>query len=221
MQRIIRFSLHQPPAYVRIKKEAQTKGNGKGAFEMSNLAFQEDVWEELLDGKAVAMSPRPAVNHDIVSGNIYRIFGNFLKGKKCAAFGEVDVYLTEKDRVIPDVMIVCDRDIVKANGIYGAPDLIVEVLSPSTASKDRGYKRKLYEKCGVREYWIVSPEAMSIEAHLLQDGKLELADIYTVYPDYLLEKMSEEEIAAIKREFTTSLYPDMTVAVSEVFEGMF
>jgi Uma2 family endonuclease len=188
---------------------------------MSNLAFQEETWEELLDGKVVAMSPRPAVNHDVVSGNIYRFFGNFLKGKKCTAFGEVDVYLTEKDRVIPDVMIVCNRDIVKTDGIHGTPDLIVEVLSPSTASKDRGYKRKLYEKCGVREYWIVSPEAMSIEVHLLQDGKLELDDTYSVCPDYLLKKMSEEEIAAIKREFTTSLYPDMTIVVGEVFEGMF
>jgi Uma2 family endonuclease len=188
---------------------------------MSNLAFQEDVWEELLDGKTVAMSPRPAVNHDVISGNIYHIIRKFLNGKKCTAFGEVDVYLTEKDRVIPDVMIVCNRDIVKTNGIYGAPDLIVEVLSPGTASKDRGYKRKLYERCGVREYWIVSPEALSIEVYLLQDSKLELADTYTVYPDYLLEKMSDEEIAEIKREFTTSIYPDMTVAVSEVFEGMF
>jgi Uma2 family endonuclease len=118
-------------------------------------------------------------------------------------------------------MVLCDKNKLKYNGIHGAPDLIVEVLSPSTASKDRGHKRKLYEKCGVREYWIVSPESSSIEVHLLQNGKLELADTYTVYPDYLLKKMSEEEIAAIKREFTTSLYPDMTVAVSEVFEGMF
>jgi hypothetical protein len=57
--------------------------------------------------------------------------------------------------------------------------------------------------------------------HLLQDGKLELDDTYSVCPDYLLKKMSEEETAAIKREFTASLYPDMTVAVGEVFEGMF
>jgi Uma2 family endonuclease len=157
----------------------------------------------------------------VVAGNISRIFKNFLRGRKCTAFGEVDVYLTEKDNVIPDAMIVCNRDIIKTDGIYGAPDLIVEVLSPSTAARDRGYKRKLYEKCGVREYWIVSPEASSIEAHLIQDGKLELAETYTVYPDYMLEKMSEEEIAAVKREFTTSLYPDMTVIVGEVFEGMF
>ena len=119
---------------------------------MGNLAFQEDIWEEILNGKIIAMSPRPSVNHNIVMTNIYNIFTNYLEGNTCEAFtGGIDVHLTEKDTVIPDVMIVCNKEIIKKDGIYGAPDLIVEVLSPGTAKNDRGYKRDLYGKCGVKE----------------------------------------------------------------------
>jgi len=113
---------------------------------MNNLAYDEEIREEMLDGRTVAMSPRPAINHLVVSGNIYRIFSNFLDGKNCSAFGDgADVYLTPKDRVIPDAIIVCNRDIIKTNGIHGAPDLIVEVLSPTAQKYDRGYKKNLYE----------------------------------------------------------------------------
>ena len=92
-------------------------------------------------------------------------------GKTCKAFNDgPDVYLTEEDRVIPDAMIICNKDIIKPNGIHGTPDLIAEVLSPSTAKKDRGYKKDLYERSGVKEYWIVAPTMRSIEAYLLTDG---------------------------------------------------
>ena len=84
---------------------------------MGNLAYLLETYDEMLNGKIVAMSPRAAVNHNVVAGNIYHIFGNYLKGKRCAAFDDVDVYLTENDRFVPDVMIVCDRDIIKKDGI--------------------------------------------------------------------------------------------------------
>ena len=79
-----------------------------------------------------------------------------------------DVHLSENDCVIPDVMIVCNSDIIKDNAIYGAPDLIVEVLSPGTEKRDRGYKKDLYERCGVREYWIVDPVSLTVEVYLLK-----------------------------------------------------
>jgi Uma2 family endonuclease len=188
---------------------------------MSNLAYQDEVWEEMLDGKIVAMSPRPVINHNVVAENITRIFGNFLRGKKCSAFGEADVYLTQKDRVIPDAMIVCNKDIIKTKGIYGAPDLIVEILSPGTVKNDRGYKKNLYEKCGVKEYWLVDINSYSIEVYLLKDGKYILDNIYSILPDYLIEDMTEEEKTAIIHKFTPSLFPDMTIVIEEVFEGMF
>ena len=117
----------------------------------TNLAYQDYPAEELIGGKFVAMSPRPSVNHNHVSFNIARIFADYLKGKRCTPFADgVDLYLTDEDRFIPDMMVVCDPDKVKADGVYGAPDLVVEVLSPSTAQYDRGRKMRVYAQCGVR-----------------------------------------------------------------------
>ena len=141
----------------------------------SNLAYrQEEIWEELIDGKAVAMSPRPTTNHYHVSFNIAHIFANYLRGKRCTPFGDgVDLYLTEKDRFIPDGMVVCDPDKIKRDGVYGAPDLVVEVLSPSTAKNDRGHKKQVYEQCGVREYWIVDPRDRKILVYYLKNEHTE------------------------------------------------
>ena len=124
-----------------------------------NLAHQEEIRDEMLNGKIVLMSPRPAVNHNRVIGNIFFAFMGYLRGKTCEPFADgTDVYLTEKDRVVPDVMIICKKEIIKRNGVHGAPDLIVEVLSPGTEKRDRGYKKRLVRKrrragilaCGAR-----------------------------------------------------------------------
>lgn len=148
-----------------------------------NLAYQEEQRMEVLDGKTILTSPRPTINHNIVSGNIYRAFATYLSGKTCMPFVDgVDVYLTAKDRVIPDGMIVCNREIIKRNGIHGAPNLIVEVLSPSTKKNDKGYKKNLYEKCGVQEYWIVDIDSKSVEVYLLNDGAFILDEVYQLPP---------------------------------------
>lgn len=108
-----------------------------------NLAYQEEPREELLGGRIYMMSS-PTVNHSQIASNIYYAFRSYLKGKTCRPFNDgVDVYLTENDRVIPDAMIVCNKNIIRLDGIHGAPDLIVEVLSPGTAKNDRGYKKSV------------------------------------------------------------------------------
>ena len=105
----------------------------------SSLAYQEEPWEELIDGKVILMSPRPVVKHNWVAENISYLFRSYLRGKKCVPLGDgYDLYLSEKDRFVPDFMVVCDRDKIKPKGVFGAPDLVVEVLSPSTAVRDRG-----------------------------------------------------------------------------------
>ena len=184
----------------------------------TNLAYQDPVWEELIDGKIVAMSPRPAVNHTRVSGNIYRAFANYLYNKPCEPFGDgVDLYLSEKDHFIPDVMIVCDPDKITHDGVHGAPDLVVEVLSPSTAKNDKGYKKEAYAAAGVKEYWIVDPANKFIEQYFLQDGHFVLNDVYSIRPDYELTKMTEEERAALVTEFKCSLYDDLLISLEDVF----
>lgn len=101
---------------------------------------------EIIDGKIIMMSPRPVVNHNTIIVNLSIIFGNYLDGKKCINLSDgVDMHLDENNTVIPDSMIICNRDIIKRDGIYGAPDLIVEVLSLSTARRDRSVKKNLYE----------------------------------------------------------------------------
>lgn len=184
--------------------------------------YADELWTELLNGKLTFMSPRPSVPHNSIITNITTIFRNYLKGKTCKVFSDgVDVYLTKKDRVIPDVMIVCNRDIIKTDGIYGKPNLIVEVLSPSTAKNDKGYKKSLYEKCEVGEYWIVDIDSKSIEVYILKDGAYQLDNLYNIYPDYLLEKMTDEEKSQIATEFKTSLYEDMIIRLDDVFEDIY
>ena len=184
-----------------------------------NLACQEVFWEEMIDGQIVAMSPRPAWRHISTAGNIYRIFADFLRGKRCIPIPDgMDLHLSEKDHFIPDMMVVCDRDSIKNDGVYGAPSLVVEVLSPSTAKRDIGYKKNAYEAAGVGEYWIVNTDSKSVEVYLLQDGRYVLDEVYSVYPDYLLKKMSDEERAAVPTEFHCSLFDDLTIRLEEVFE---
>ena len=139
----------------------------------TNLAYKEEyVKEELINGQVVLMSPQPSINHVNVINNISILFGNFLKGKTCQSCPDsAAVFLTEKDYFVPDFMVVCDPDKVKYNGVYGAPDLVVEVLSPSTAKRDRGYKKQVYEQCGVREYWLVNVAEKSVEQYLLAEGR--------------------------------------------------
>lgn len=189
---------------------------------MGNPAYQEEVWDEMINGKIILMSPRPSTNHNRISSNIYSIFRNFLKGKTCEAIADgMDLYLSETERYVPDGMIVCKPDIIKPDGVHGAPDLVVEVLSPSTARNDRGRKKDSYEAATVQEYWIVEPISKTVEVYLLRDYKLVLDDVYTVYPDYLLEKMNEAERAAVKTKFKTSLYDDLLVSLDDVFERTF
>lgn len=185
----------------------------------TNLAFEEEIRDELINGQIVLMSPRPATNHIFVSSNIYRIFADYLKGKTCTPFPDgADLYLTENDRFVPDGMIVCDTDKITNDGVHGTPDFVVEVLSSSTAKRDRGYKKNTYEKAGVKEYWIVDTNNKSVEQYLLSNGQFVLNDIYIIHPDYALNKMSEEEKAAIVTEFKCSLYDDLIIKLEDIFE---
>lgn len=200
-----------------------TKNINLGCDSINYLAYNDEIKTELLNGKIISMSPRPTVNHNIAAGNIYRLFSDFLDDKPCTTFSYgVDIYLSENDRVIPDIMIICNKDLIKHDGIYGTPDLIAEVLSPSTAKNDKGYKKNLYEKTGVKEYWIVDTANKSIEVYLLKENKYILDNVYSIYPNYLIEKMTEEEKERhIMTHFKTSLFTDFNISIEKVFKGMF
>ena len=186
-----------------------------------NLAYQEERREELIGGNVVMMSPASA-EHVYTAGSIYNIFKNYLKGKNCIPFSDgLLVHLTDENKFVPDMMVVCDRSKIKSDGVHGAPDLVVEVLSPSTAKDDRTRKKEVYEACGVPEYWLVSPTDKSIEIYLLESGKYILHDVYTVRPDWVLKQMTDEERAAIVTEFKCHLYDDLIIRLDDIFGDLF
>ena len=177
--------------------------------------------DEMIGGKIVLMSPRPTINHLIISDNICKLFSIYVDSKtdsKCKVFSDgADLFLTKTNRFIPDGMVVCDPNKVKYDGIHGAPDLVVEVLSPSTMKRDRTEKKDVYEKCGVKEYWIVNPAGKSIEQYILENGRFTLNEVYVVYEDYMIESWSEEDKAAIVTEFKCSLSDELVLRLEDIF----
>lgn len=187
----------------------------------NNLAYQETLWEELINGEVTAMSPA-APRHNRISGNIHGIFWSYLKGKKCVPFNDSTiVHLTEKDHFIPDFMIVCDRDKIKSQWVAGAPDLVAEVLSPGTAKNDKWHKKNVYEASGVPEYWIVSPREKSVEVYLLQDGRYVLDNLYTFYSEEELADLEERDRAGLVTEFKCHLYDDLVIRLEDIFGDLF
>jgi Uma2 family endonuclease len=133
-----------------------------------------DRWE-LIDGLAYAMAPGPGQPHQEASGDLFNQLYNFLKGKPCKVFSApFDVRLNaddEDDTVVqPDILVVCDSSKLNGKCCVGAPDLVAEVISASTARHDRIIKLEAYQRAGVREYWIVDPETKTVQICVLRDG---------------------------------------------------
>ena len=135
---------------------------------------------QLIGGELI-MVPAPNPRHQIILGNIVEKVRQFTKGLGITLFSPVDVYLGEEDAYQPDMIFISKQrqEIVKQDGIYGAPDLVVEILSPSTAYYDIKKKFKVYERYGVKEYWIVDPEMKGVDVFLLKsNGEFELSSKY-------------------------------------------
>ncbi len=180
---------------------------------------------ELINGKIVMMSPRPRIDHITVSGNIFREFSIYLKGKSCRAFGDgVDVYLDERNHFIPDAMIICNKDIITDTHINGTPDLIVEVLSPSTARNDRFRKKEAYAKAGVKEYWLVDVFYKFVEVYYNDNGVLRLNRIYYyVDENNLKEELCESEAMDnidTSNEIAVSVCDNLVVNLKDIFENV-
>ena len=134
------------------------------------LSFPSDERWEMIDGSPFAMAPAPSVPHQRLIRDLTCKLSDFLgKSGKCELFvSPCDVKLSETDIVQPDLFVVCDKNKIKATHIDGAPDLVVEVISPNSISFDRFKKMLLYAKFGVREYWIVTPEPALVEVFSLE-----------------------------------------------------
>jgi len=137
-------------------------------------------WERI-DGIIYDMTPPPSSQHQAIVGNLYGEFYTYLKGKKCKAFpAPFGVWLDDENDIYvePDIAVVCDQSKIHDKGCIGAPDLVVEVLSPSTALKDKRVKLRRYRLSGVREYWIVDPLNQIVEVYKLSENVFTEPQVY-------------------------------------------
>lgn len=165
---------------------------------------------EIIFGDLYMMSS-PMTAHQAVFRELFLKIGNYLEGKPCKIFSApFDVRLFERkidspnnvDTVVqPDIMVVCDKKKIDNKGCKGAPDWIIEILSPSSRRYDKITKRKLYEQAGVREYWIVDPDYHYVDVYVLNDKEI-------LEPK---EEYSEKDIAKC------TVLPELTIDMSVVF----
>jgi len=172
--------------------------------------FAERV--ELIDGKVYQMFPAPLVFHQVIVGRIHLGLGNYLRGKSCSVFiAPFDVRLpnnSKEDGKIynvfqPDLCVICDPGKLDKRGCIGAPDIIVEVLSPGNTAKEMKIKYDVYEQSGVKEYWIVFPENEAIISYILIDGKFMATRPFS-----------------IGCVLTSSVLPGFELDITELFENI-
>jgi Uma2 family endonuclease len=173
--------------------------------------FEQSV--ELIKGKIFKMSPAPSRKHqDVVTQLQGRLF-IYLKDTSCKLYSApFDVRLLDKKKsdkankeiytvVQPDICVICDKDKIDERGAIGAPDLIIEILSPGNSKKEMKTKYALYEEAGVREYWIVFPSEYVLQQFILNEkGVYQLKNSFT-----------EDEI------FNAHIFPDLQIDLAEIF----
>lgn len=157
------------------------------------------------------MSLAPSRRHQKVISILSRSFGNFLAGKPCEFYvAPFDVRLTDdysQDELVenvvqPDISVFCDKSKLDDKGAIGAPDLAVEILSPSTSKKDMSEKMLLYQKFKVKEYWVVDPEGKDVRVFALDEG----------------DRFNLVTLAQTEGEFSGKLFPDLKISLEELFE---
>lgn len=172
--------------------------------------------DEKIDGVIYNMSPAPGYRHGLINGNIYTIVKQGLKNSICIVTMEnldLKYHPDENDDYLcPDIMVICDRKHLKGGSYSGVPKFIVETLSPSTAKRDKSEKKDIYEKMGVEEYWIVSPQGKSLEIYYLQDGK------FILEQSYILEEDSDDEHYNAETIISLRAFPHITMELKDIFE---
>jgi len=172
----------------------------------------EERWE-IINGVPYNMTPAPSRQHQKITGNLHLAFGNYLHKKTCDVYiSPFDVRLFTngkndneiKDVVQPDLTIVCDPSKLDDRGCNGAPDLVVEVLSPSTFKRDKVEKLYLYRKAKVKEYWIIDLDREAIEIFRFDDDPDKFPDIQI----YTLKDNDKVQVG---------IFDDLTIDLQDVF----
>ena len=173
---------------------------------------EEERWE-IIEGQAYAMTPSPTWKHQEVQGAIYEQFRAFFRDKPCRVFlSPLDVRLPNPDAegkavdtvVQPDLLVLCDSSKLDDRSVVGAPDLVIEILSESTAWRDQDVKLRLYEKHGVRCYIVVDPWGKTLTIRILEaEGRYGLPEIF-----------------AGQAQMPVRIFEGLIVDVGRVFEGI-
>ncbi len=171
---------------------------------------QEERWE-LINGEAWDMSPAPTRKHQKISGKLFFQIEDFLKNKDCEVYNapfdvRLPLYDNSSDEDIdtvvqPDILVVCDKSKLDDAGCKGAPDWIIEILSPSTAVRDLNDKYRLYQERGVREYWVVDPSN----------------NYLTVYLPDASGKYYREGVYSADSRVKSAVLPDLSIDLKPVF----
>jgi Uma2 family endonuclease len=174
------------------------------------LRWEDGQRWELIDGEPFCMSPAPGSDHQSVSVELTRQIANHLLDSPCRVFhAPFDVRLPKADEVDdqvttviqPDLAVFCERDRLDRRGARGAPDWVIEILSPSTAVHDQVRKLGVYERAGVGEYWLVHPEDRVVTVYQLgSDGRY-----------------GRPEIAETRGRRSPGLFPDLAIDWDLVF----
>ncbi|MYE54926.1 MAG: Uma2 family endonuclease [Chloroflexi bacterium] len=159
---------------------------------------------ELIDGE-LYMAPAPSWEHQSNSHNLTLLLSNFVSAGNLGVirYSPLDVYLSDEDVFQPDIVFISNErlDIIRPDGLHGAPDLVIEILSPCTEQRDLTVKRERYEMFNTREYWLANPIAKTITVLRMQNGTFEQMGVFT-------EGMILE----------TPLLPGLQVDISTVFD---
>lgn len=152
------------------------------------LTWEMEEMVELIKGKVFKRdAAAPRMSHQKVSVNLTTAFHGFLKGKGCQVFhAPFDVRLPVRSKrnqdidtvVQPDLCVVCDSEKLDDAGCLGAPDLVVEILSPGNNKRDLKYKYEVYEESGVKEYWVIHPNEQTLLIYTLVEGKYQSSKLF-------------------------------------------
>lgn len=170
---------------------------------------------EKINGVIYNMSPSGGFMHSQINGNIYHILRKQLKGSICAVSVEnLDLYLSDDEYVIPDIMLICDRNQIKKDKYRGVPRFVAETLSPATSLKDKTVKKEKYAQLGIDEYWIISPKERSVEVYYLEEHQ------YKLVGSYILVEDEEDENYNAETTLTLKAMPTVSIVLKEIFEDI-
>lgn len=191
------------------------------------LAFDTRDDYEIIEGEKI-MAPSPGMRHVNVTANLVTVINGYARIKKLGmAFADnFDVHFPDGSLFRPDFIFVSAENAKKLfanenSTLHGVPDMVAEIFSRSTMKRDVGIKKDVYERNGVREYWIIDPWSEYIQVYILRDGKYQLDDVYHNYSDDELSAMTEDERAKIEMEIPVDVLDGFKVKIRNIFGWYF